>query len=75
MLLMDKRQRRFAICGGICGVIYLINLFYPLPDFLRGFVLGLAIGFLILALLPDEVMNRLRKWKYGLLGKQDPHGE
>lgn len=73
---MNKVQRKFAVfCGGLCGVIYLINLFYPLPDFLRGFALGLAIGFVILALIPDKAMNRLCKWKYGLLGKQAPHGE
>ena len=72
---MNKRQRKFAVCGGLCGVIYLINLFYPLPDFLRCFAIGFAFGLLILALLPDEVRRRLRKWKYGLLGKQAPHGE
>lgn len=72
---MNKRQRTFAICGSLCGLTYLINLLHPLPDFLRCFAMGFAFGLLILAFLPDEVRKRLRKWKYGLLGMQNPHGE
>lgn len=62
---MNTRQRRFALCGGICGVVYFVNQLFPIPDFLRGFTLGLAIGFLLLALLPEALLEKLRKWKCG----------
>ncbi len=60
---MKNRRRNFALCGAICGIIYIVNLYCPLPDFLRGFALGLAISFLLLAALPDKVLERLRKLK------------
>ena len=60
---MNKWQRTFAVCGGICGVVYLFGLLHPLPDFLRGFALGLAMGFLILSLLPEAWVRKLKRWK------------
>lgn len=59
---MTERQRKFAMAGGLCGVIYLANDLWNLPDLLMGVILGLAVVLLILALLPEETLEKLRKW-------------
>ncbi len=58
-------QRQFALLGGLLGAIYLArnNLLPGFPDFLLGLLLGLALVFLLLGLLPGEGWRRLRKWK------------
>ena len=60
---MTERKRRFAICSGLCGLTYLLSLFFTIPCFIRGFVLGVAIGLLILNLLPAETLKKLKKLK------------
>lgn len=71
---MSDKKRKIALCGGLCGLIYLIQLFIPLPDFISGFVLGLALSLLILALLPEEVLVKLKKLK-GKLKPSKRYGE
>lgn len=61
--MKTEKQRKFAIAGGLCGAFYLANELWNLPDFIMGLVLGLAILFLVLALLPEETLEKLRKWK------------
>lgn len=58
-------RRQFALLGGLLGAVYLArhNLLPGFPDFLLGLLLGLALVFLLLGLLPGEGWRRLRKWK------------
>ena len=59
---MNSLKKKFAAAGGLLGLLYLAanNL---LPDFLMGFVLGIAMVFLLASLLPDTAMVRIRDWK------------
>ena len=63
---MNGRKRKFAMAGGLCGVIYLLGRMEARPgvvEFLLGLVLGIGIVCLVLALLPEETLEKLRKWK------------
>jgi len=62
---VNKKKRILALCGGICGIVYLINQVHPLPDFLRCFAMGLVMGFMLLVLIPDEWAGKLKRWKCG----------
>ena len=62
---MNERKRKYAMLGGLLGVSYLVvnNLLPGVPDFLMGVVLGLAVVFFVLALLPEKAARKVRKWK------------
>lgn len=59
--VMSDRQRKYAMLGGLFGLIYLLG--GVLPDILQGALLGLGILFFVLALLPEKTTRKLRKWK------------
>lgn len=58
---MSERQRKFAMLGGLFGLIYLLS--GVLPDLLQGALLGLGIVFFVLSLLPEKTTRKIRKWK------------
>ncbi|MCI8716193.1 MAG: hypothetical protein HFF66_10420 [Oscillospiraceae bacterium] len=62
---MNSLKKKFAAAGGLLGLLYLAanNLLPGIPDFLMGFVLGIAMVFLLASLLPDTAMVRIRDWK------------
>lgn len=62
---MNSLKKKFAAAGGLLGLLYLAanNLLPGIPDFLMGFVLGIAMVFLLASLLPDTAMVRIRSWK------------
>ncbi len=63
---MNERQRKFAMVGGLCGVIYLLGQLEERPgivEFFLGLVLGGGMLCLIASLLPDGTLEKLRKWK------------
>ena len=63
---MDTKQKRtFAVIGGLFGAAYLTaNQLAPgIPDFLMGVILGLTIVVLVMGLLPEETLDKIRKWK------------
>lgn len=62
---MNSLKKKFAAAGGLLGLLYLAanNVLPGIPDFLMGFVLGIAMVFLLASLLPDTAMVRIRDWK------------
>ena len=62
---MNSLKKKFAAAGGLLGLLYLAanNLLPGIPDFLMGFVLGIAMVFLLASLLPDTAVVRIRDWK------------
>ena len=62
---MNSLKKKFAAVGGLLGLLYLAanNLLPGIPDFLMGFVLGIAMVFLLASLLPDAAVVRIRDWK------------
>ena len=63
--MRTERQKRFAVIGGLCGALYLAGnrLLPTLPEFLLGGLVGLALVFMVMGLLPVENWQKLRKWK------------
>ena len=59
---MSERQRKFAMLGGLCGLLYLISQ-NILSDYLLGVVLAIAAMSFVAALLPDKTAKKVRKWK------------
>lgn len=59
--IVSERQRKFALLGGLFGLIYLFS--GVLPDLLQGALLGLGVLFFVLALLPEKTTRKIRKWK------------
>lgn len=59
--IVSERQRKFALLGGLFGLIYLFS--GVLPDLLQGALLGLGVLFFVLALLPEKTTKKVRKWK------------
>lgn len=64
--MKNRRQRTFALVGGVFGALYLIlnGLVPSVPELVMGLLLGLAAALLITGLLPEQVMEKLRKWKH-----------
>lgn len=62
---MNSTRKKFAAIGAVTGILYLVanNTLPGIPDFLMGFVLGIAMVFLLASLLPEAAMARIRKWK------------
>lgn len=62
---MTKRQRGFALLGGLLGAVYLtVNRLLPgVPELLLGAVLGLGLVCMVMALLPEKTGKKVRKWK------------
>ena len=58
---MSERQRKFAMLGGLFGLLYLLS--GVLPDLLQGALLGAGIMFFVLSLLPEKTTRKMRKWK------------
>lgn len=46
-------------------IMLLMNYFLELPNFLKGMLLGGAIGFQIIGLLPEETYKKFRDKKWG----------
>lgn len=68
--MKNQRLQRFVICllcAVLCGAVYAadVSYFHALPDFLSGMMLGLGLGLLVVALLPDKVFEKLKEWKNG----------
>ncbi|MDE7260660.1 MAG: hypothetical protein K2N78_01150 [Oscillospiraceae bacterium] len=64
--MKTEKRRRFAAIGGLCGAAYLVSNgpLLTAPDILLGLLLGVGLVLMIVGLLPEETVNRLRKWKY-----------
>ncbi len=64
---MDKRRKRIAAAGALCGAVLIANsTMCPLPGFLKGLLVGIAVSLLLLNILPENALERLKKWKrYG----------
>lgn len=62
---MNSTRKRFALLGALLGALYLIanNTLPGIPDFLMGAVLGIAMASLVISLLPEEVVVKMRNWK------------
>lgn len=62
---MSRRQRTFALLGGLFGLLYLAanGLLPGVPEILMGAVLGLGCLCFIAALLPEKTARKIRKWK------------
>ena len=65
-MFANDQKRKFAVTGGLFGAAYLASnqLLPGLPDFLMGLILGLGMVFLVLSLLPEEALEKIRKWKH-----------
>ena len=61
----NKKNRALTALGGLFGAAYLAanHLLPGLPDFLMGLILGLALVCLVMGLLPEETLAKIRKWK------------
>ena len=61
----NKKKRTFAVLGGLFGAAYLAanHLLPGIPDFLMGVILGLTMVFLVMSLLPEGDLDKIRKWK------------
>ncbi len=76
---MQKILRRFQLMFGaatVCGIIYLIGLFFgpengsPVFDFISGICLGIMFGMLIIGILvTDRHFAKITEWKRSMLGK------
>ena len=62
---MNEKQRRLVgIAAFFVALLCCNNHIFQLPDFLAGFITGLAIVLLILSMLPDKAWEKLRRWKH-----------
>lgn len=62
---MNEMRRRYAIAGGLFGLVYLLSGRLPLgvSEFLMGLLLVLGPVFLAMSLLPEAAQEKLRRWK------------
>jgi len=61
---MRERKRRFAGVGAMFTALILSNgHIITLPDFVAGFLVGMAIVCMILSMLPDKTFETLKRWK------------
>lgn len=59
-------MRKETIIGvALLIVMLLMNYFLELPNFLMGMLLGGAIGFQVIGILPEETYKKFRDKKWG----------
>ena len=70
MTVMDNRRKTFVHTGGLFGLLYLITnrtngILPDMPalELAKGLLMGLGLAFLVVSLLPEEAMAKLRGWK------------
>ena len=61
---MDEKKRLLLGVAALFTVLLCSNgHVIRLPDFLAGFLVGMAIVCMILSMLPDKAWQKLRRWK------------
>jgi len=72
LLFMNKKQKWIAGIGAFCGILYFLHretLYFfnrtpqPVEDFICGLLLGVTAALLLISLLPESPLKRLRAWK------------
>ena len=62
--MMHEKKRRLAGVGALWLALALSSgHLFTLPDFLEGFLIGMAIVCMILSMLPDKTLEKLKRWK------------
>jgi hypothetical protein len=57
-------MRKELFIGIFAQTVYIIlNRFFNVPDLFLGFLQGLAICFIIVGLLPNDINSKLKQWK------------
>lgn len=65
---MKNEFRREFKYGLLCYALTLVfNRFLPVPEFLNGFFLMLAICLEFIGILPENAYNKLKSWKKNII--------
>ncbi len=69
---MNRQKPNILLCVGLLlnSAHILIDRFvYPLPEVIRGMMVGASIALLLLSVLPESARQKLRRFKLSLIGK------
>lgn len=61
--MSEKKRRLTGVAAMFAALILSNGHIIALPDFMAGFLVGLAIVFMILSMLPDKTLEKLKRWK------------
>lgn len=56
-------NRRLEIGIWLTALYIILTRFMESTDLIQGIVLGLAVGFFLVGLLPDRVLAKIKSWK------------
>lgn len=61
---MKENKRRLLGVAALFAALALSNgHLFELPDFLAGFLVGMSLVLMILLMLPDQTLEKLKRWK------------
>lgn len=62
---MNEKKRRLAGIAALFTALILSNgHIIVLPDFLAGFLVSIAITFMLLSMLPEKFLKKAKEWKH-----------
>ena len=62
--MKENKRRLLGVAALFTAFILSNGHLFQLPDFLAGFLVGSSIVLMILLMLPDEAMKKLKRWKH-----------
>ena len=61
--MKEKKRRLLGIVALLSALLFSNGHLFQLPDFLVGFLVGFSIVLMILLMLPDQTLEKLKRWK------------
>ena len=61
--MKEKKRRLLGIVALLSALLFSNSHLFQLPDFLAGFLVGFSIVLMILLMLPDQTLEKLKRWK------------
>lgn len=61
--MKENKRRLLGVAALFSAVVFSHGHLFQLPDFLAGFLVGLSLVLMILLMLPDKTLEKLKRWK------------
>ena len=61
--MKEKKRHLLGVIALFSALVFSNGHLFQLPDFLAGFLVGFSIVLMILLMLPDQTLEKLKRWK------------
>lgn len=61
--MKGNERRLLGVAALLAALVFSNSHLFELPDFLAGFLVGLSIVLMVLLMLPNKTLEKLKRWK------------